>query len=252
MSREVRDQFGPSARAYVTSAVHARGADLERLVELGELRGDEVFLDLATGAGHALRAFAPRVRRAIGLDATPEMLAAARALLASDGLRNARLVQADVTALPIAAASVDLVACRIAAHHFADVRAAFAEAARVLRPRGRFLLVDNYAPEDPALDRFVNALEALRDATHVREHRLSEWERLMRGAGLRCEVAASFDTPIAVEEWLARARTPPDRAASVRRMLAEASPEARRVFAIRDESFTLHKAILVGRKPGGP
>jgi len=245
-TRGVRDQFGPSARAYVASERHASGPDLARLVELAAPRGHEVFLDVATGAGHTLRAFSGRVGVPIGLDATDEMLRAARRLVAD---RRARFIQGDVFALPLRDASVDTIACRLAAHHFPDVRRAFAEIVRVLRPGGAFLLVDNYAPDDRALDAFLNALERTRDATHVREHRLAEWLALVRGSGLHCEVADRYQTPIEVAGWLARSRTPPDRAATVRRLLAGAPADAVRELAITADSFTLRKAILVGRKP---
>lgn len=244
-TRGVRDQFGPSAQAYVTSERHARGPDLARLVELAAPRGDEVFLDIATGAGHTLRAFSPRVGFPLGLDATEEMLHAAREIVADP---RARFIQADVAMLPFRDASIDLVACRVAAHHFADVRRAFAEIARVLRPGGSFLLVENHAPDDPTLDAFLNTLERTRDATHVREHRLAEWQALVRGAGLSCEIADRYETRIEVGEWLARSRTPPDRAERVRRLLADAPADAVREFAITADSFMLRKAIFDCRK----
>src|SRR5690606_39820909 len=58
--------------------------------------------------------------------------------------------------LPFADGSFDLVTCRIAPHHFADVQRAVHEVARVLRPGGLFLLIDSVAPEDPELDEFLN------------------------------------------------------------------------------------------------
>jgi ubiquinone/menaquinone biosynthesis C-methylase UbiE len=247
VSREVREQFARMAQAYVTSASHARGADLPRLLELAQPRADQRFLDIATGAGHTLRTFAPRVRAALGVDATYEMLRAARGVLAGGGVQ-ATLVQADVAALPLPDGAMDLAACRIAAHHFPEPRLAFAEAHRVLRPGGTFLLVDNYAPEDPALDAFVNDLERVRDPSHAREHTLQGWRRLLEDVGFAAEIADRLDTRIELDDWLARAGTDRDRAARVRAMLAGASAETARAFAIDERGFVLRKAILVARR----
>lgn len=247
MSRDVREQFGPSAAAYLESETHARGPDLARMVELAGLRDGETFVDVGAGAGHTLRAFAAAgPGRAIGIDATPQMLAAARRLLEANGLR-ATLVQADARALPIRDRSADVVASRLAAHHFADVARAFAEIARVLRPGGVFVLSDNYAPDDRELDRFINTLERLRDATHVREHTIGEWRGYLEEAGFTAEVADRYETTLKIDEWLTRSRTPTERAAEVRRMLAHAPPGAVAEFAIAPTTFQLKRALLVAR-----
>lgn len=242
-----REQFGRTADAYVTSEQHARGPDLPRVLELAEPTGAEIYLDVATGTGHTLRTVAPRVRRAIGLDLTPAMLAAARRAVADAGVA-ADLVEAEVTAMPLRDASMDIATCRIAAHHFPDARAAFREVARVLRPGARFLFVDNYAPDDPRHDVFVNELERLRDASHVREHTLEGWSALIREAGFDVEVAHTWETDIDLEDWLARGGTEAASAAEVRRRLAEADEETRAVFSIAPGRFHLRKALLAARR----
>jgi len=70
----VQQQFGAHAATYVTSAVHAKGASLARVVELVAPRPDWHALDVATGAGHMALAFAPYVTRVVASDITPEML----------------------------------------------------------------------------------------------------------------------------------------------------------------------------------
>ena len=92
-------------------------------------------------------AFAPHVAQVVATDITPEMLAEAAKLAAQQGLANVETATADAEALPFADASFDLVSCRIAPHHFANVPRFVAEAARVLKPGGTFALVDNIAPD---------------------------------------------------------------------------------------------------------
>ena len=247
--RPVQRQFGRIAAAYVESATHARGEDLDRIVTLAREHGGDRIVDVGTGVGHTLRRVAPHFRGALGVDATREMLEAGLAVLAGASIANALLVQADARALPVPSGSVDVVTSRLAAHHFADAPAAFAEIGRALRPGGLFVLVDNYAPEDPSLGRFINELETLRDPSHVRNHTVAGWSALVEDAGMRAVVDSDvLVTKLDTESWMARSRTSPDRAAEVRRRLAGASPGAVEAFRITPTTFAVRKLILVGRK----
>jgi len=246
MSDAVRKQFGPAAEAYLASAAHAQGEDLGNVLAFLDPKAGEVVLDLGCGVGHTLRRVAPRVRLAVGADATAGMREGARTLIAREGITNVALVVTTAESLPFLDTSFDAVTCRLAAHHFADVKSAFAEVARVLRPGGRFVLSDNYAPDDPALDRWINELETLRDPSHVREHTITEWRALLAGAGLRVTDEARSVTPLETEPWLARSRTPEREAERVRKMLRDASPAAREAFAVGEGTFQLLKVVLRG------
>jgi SAM-dependent methyltransferase len=245
----VQRQFGRTAAAYVESATHARGEDLDRIVALATEHGGARLVDVGTGVGHTLRRVAPSFVSAIGVDATREMLEAGRGVLAGAGVANAILVQADATALPIGSGFVDVVTSRLAAHHFADAAAAFREIARILRRGGLFVLVDNFAPDDAALDAFINELETLRDASHVRNHTVQGWRDLLERAGLKTTVDSDIAvTKLTTENWLERSQTPPDRAEEVRRRLGTAAPAAVEAFQITPTTFAVRKLILIGRK----
>jgi SAM-dependent methyltransferase len=247
--KPVQRQFGRTAAAYVESATHARGTDLDRVVELAAGHAGRCAVDVGTGVGHTLRRIAPHFAGAIGVDATREMLEAGAHVLAYAGVRNALLVQSDAAALPIASASADLVTSRLAAHHFADAAAVFREIARILRRGGLFVLVDNFAPDDEELDRFINQLERLRDPSHVRNHTVRGWRRLAEAAGLETTVDSELGiTKLDTESWLARSQTPADRAAEVRRRLGNASAAAVEAFAITATTFSVRRLILTARK----
>jgi SAM-dependent methyltransferase len=245
--KDVRAQFGKTAAAYVASATHASGEDLERLIALAAPKSTDLALDLGCGVGHTLRRIAPLVSFAIGADATMEMMRAGRSGVVSDA--NAAFVQSDATRLPFGDATFDVATCRLAAHHFTDAATAFGEVARVLRSGGRFVLVDNYAPDDAALDAFINELETLRDASHVRNHTISGWTSLLEDAGLRAGDSSSLlTTKLTTDDWLSRSQTPPDRASEVRRRLRDASAAAREMFHITETTFAVPKLVIVARR----
>jgi ubiquinone/menaquinone biosynthesis C-methylase UbiE len=245
----VRRQFGPAAEAYLASAVHAQGEDLVRLVELLDPAASDAVLDVGCGVGHTLRKVAPRVRLAVGADATAGMLDGARSLMAQENIGNVTLVVTAAEALPFLDGSFDGVTCRLAAHHFGDVPKAFSEIARVLKSGGRFVLSDNYAPEDAALDRWINELEAIRDPSHVREHTIAQWRSLLERAGFRVTAEERSTTVLDTEPWLARSRTPQDAADRVREMVRTAPDAARRTFAVHPDGFTLLKVVLRAERP---
>ena len=186
MHRRARAQFGRTAEAYIGSVVHAKGEELALMVELAApLEGRQV-LDIATGAGHTALAFARAGAEVIASDLTPEMLAVAESFISAQlplpGQVSFR--EAGAEALPFADDRFDVVTCRIAAHHFADPVAFVQEVARVLRPGGLFLLVDNVAPQDPVLAEAMTRIDRERDPSHVEAYTVARG-RLVRQSGPR-------------------------------------------------------------------
>ena len=104
--------------------------------------GSGALLDIGTGTGRVLELLAPRVRQALGVDASRAMLALARSRLAGPDNTHCAVRLADMYRLPLASASFDIVVLQMVLHHAEDPGLAIAEAVRVLRPGGRLLLVD--------------------------------------------------------------------------------------------------------------
>ena len=250
---QVRAQYGAVAAAYRTSQVHASGPDLDRMIELLDPHGDEVAIDLGTGAGHAAVRLAAHVARVEAIDLVPAMLEQAGLLAAERGRTNIGFHACDVRAMPFDDRSFDAAVTRLSAHHWADVPAGIAEAARVLRPGARIVVIDTVAPADPALDTFINAVELLRDPSHGRDATMEEWGRILEAAGFRVDVAEVAPIELEAADWFARSRTEPWREGAARRLLGEASRTARETFEISGDGtrFSLLRGILAGTRGEG-
>jgi ubiquinone/menaquinone biosynthesis C-methylase UbiE len=248
----IQSRFGAVAADYVTSKVHASGQDLAWLVEAAALTGTERVLDVATGGGHTAFALAPYAAEVIALDLTQPMLDVARKEAEVRGLTNISYLAADAQALPCEDESFDVVACRQAAHHFPRWEQGVREWARVLKPGGKLLIVDSISPEEPALDAFLNEVEILRDPSHVRNHRISEWQNELNNVGFTLQIAREWGIYLDIPSWTQRMRTPAESVALIEQLLRTASPAARERLKIEETDgvlgFTLPAVILTGTK----
>ena len=213
------DLWSGRAEAFRRSATHREGPDLDLLVEWCEPGPGVLALDVATGGGHVARRLREAGCDVVTVDPAP-------------GMQPTVVARAEE--LPFADGSFDVVACRIAPHHFDDVRDAVRELARV--SRDRVVVQDNVFMGDE-----VEAAERLRDPTHVRCYTEDEWRGFFAEAGLRVEAEELFERPVEVEPWLARVDTPEDDAARVRELLGDRVVEGR---------ITLRSIVLKGRRGG--
>jgi ubiquinone/menaquinone biosynthesis C-methylase UbiE len=208
------DAWSARAQLYRESEAHRQGEDLDLIVEWSE--GVETALDVATGGGHVARRLREAGINVVTVDPAPGM-------------------EPDVISrgedIPFADRSFDVVACRVAAHHFDDVEKAVHELARV--SRDRVIVVDNLF-----LDERAEEADRVRDPSHVRNYTEQEWRELFEEAELRVEDVRRMPKPIEVEPWLERAGTPAADAERVRDLLAD---------RIDDGWITLDRIAILGR-----
>ena len=151
-------------------------------------------LDIGTGTGRMLELLAPRVQSGLGIDASRAMLALARARLGRAGHGHLSVRQADMYRLPLAG-TFDVVVLQMVLHYAEDPEAALAEAARMLAPTGRLIVVDLAAHDRQALaDRLAHRWPGFSDAAMA---------GLLEGAGLAAGPAATVPGPLDVRLWSA-------------------------------------------------
>ncbi|MBO1807879.1 methyltransferase domain-containing protein [Serratia ureilytica] len=232
-------QFGEQANAYLTSAVHAQGKDLQRLARLLAPHAEARLLDLGCGAGHASFTAAASVAQVVAYDLSAQMLAVVKQAAAEKGLNNIQQQQGVAESLPFEDASFDLVISRYSAHHWHDVGQALREVRRVLKPGGSAIFMDVVSPGHPLLDIYLQTVEVLRDTSHVRNYAPGEWLTLLTEAGLVVREVTSDRLTLEFGSWVARMRTPAHFVTAIRALQQSVSQEVAEHFAIQpDGSFT--------------
>lgn len=218
----IRESFTKQAAAFAANPWVTDEERIRRLVAAARLKGDERVLDIATGPGYIAEAFAGVAREVVGVDLTDAMLAIGKERTKERGVTNVSFRAADAQNLPFENGAFDVVVCRLALHHLMEPLQVLREMARVCRAGGTVLVEDIYASEHPERAAYQDRWEVLRDTSHVRTLALSELLQLFRAVGLETDFVTTADnlTP-EVERWLATTKTPPERAAEVRRLLEE-------------------------------
>jgi SAM-dependent methyltransferase len=243
--RVVEAQFGPRAKAYVESAVHSQGADLDPIGALAQKLRPELALDLGAGGGHVSYALARHARRVIATDLSSEMLAAVARTARQKGLNNIETAQALAEHLPFENGTFDFVASRFSAHHWRDFDAGLREARRTLKRAGRTVFVDVYAPAQALLDTHLQAIELLRDHSHVRDYTSAQWLDTLGRSGFAVEVCRTWRLRMDFPVWIARMQTPEDNVKTIRALQIAASAETKAHFAIEsDGSFLLDMLMI--------
>jgi ubiquinone/menaquinone biosynthesis C-methylase UbiE len=249
--QRITDEFARQAETFDAWAVKTDDDVGARFEAALKEAGHGALLDVACGPGVVTAALAPRAASIMAFDATEQMLEKARARCARAGLRNVAFRQGDAENLPFGAGQFDGVVTRLAIHHFANPRRALDEMFRVLRPGGTAVIVDVVSSEDPAESNLHNAIERLRDPSHVRMLPASELEGCMSRAGF-CDLEhATWDMSRELEEWFAivddPARVDPIR--TVVRALVEDGRTAGTGFSLRDGHVVFfHRWRLVSAK----
>jgi SAM-dependent methyltransferase len=180
--QSILDQFTRQAIPFSTSPSIKDEIALNMLIQASGAGPDDTVLDVACGGGIVVCGFARVAKHATGIDITPAMLDRARKLQTEKGLTNVTWTQGDVLPLPFPDAGFSIVTSRFAFHHFLDPLAVLGEMKRVCKPGGRVVVADS-APATDKADAF-NAVEKLRDPSHVRALPLTELRSLFTSQGL--------------------------------------------------------------------
>ncbi|MBB4953297.1 ubiquinone/menaquinone biosynthesis C-methylase UbiE [Agrobacterium vitis] len=246
--RHVQENFGPRASAYVESTVHSQGEDLNRLATIIHDLSPAHAIDLGAGGGHVSYTIAPHAGTVTAVDLSSDMLDAIQQTAAVRGLHTIKTQAASAEHLPFADASFDFLACRYSAHHWHDVNAGLREARRVLAKGTTAVFIDVVAPPAPLLNTHLQAIELLRDTSHVRNYTIAEWTEMLGRAGFDVTGLRPFRLRMEFKSWTQRIGTAEALCTAILMLQDKASPEVKRHFAIEpDGSFMLDMVMFETR-----
>ncbi len=247
---KVERQFGSQASAYLSSAVHASGRDLERLSARLAAFPHAKLLDMGCGAGHASFIAAGQVKEVVAYDLSEQMLAVVNDAAQTRAIANLTTRHGYAETLPFDDQSFDIVISRYSAHHWHDVGKALREVKRVLKPGGVVIFMDVMSPGHPVLDIWLQTVEALRDTSHVRNYSSGEWLSLFNEAGLISQNLLCDRLELEFSSWIARMRTPAVLADAIRAYQQSASDEVQRYFELQEDgSFSSDIVMLEATRP---
>jgi ubiquinone/menaquinone biosynthesis C-methylase UbiE len=199
--QRIKQEFARQAAGFATSAATTERAPIQRIIEATGADATKLALDLACGPGIVTVELAAAAGEVVAFDLTPEMLAKARERCSKAKLQNVSFKEGSAAKLPFPENHFDVVVTRAAIHHFQEPGRILGEAMRVMRNGGTLVVADVVSSEIGEKSALQNAIEVLRDPSHVRMYPASELASLVQGSGLKVERQESWDQPREFEEW---------------------------------------------------
>lgn len=246
----VHAQFDPQSRRYLASGVHAAGPDLAWVENwLQHYKGPAAAaIDIGSGPGHLSFRLAQRFEEVTAVDPSASMLQTLAEEAARRGAARIATRVARAESLPFPEHSFDVVATRFSAHHWLDVPRALQECRRVLRPGGYLLVLDLLGDDSPLVDTHLQALELIRDPSHVRDYTTAQWSRHLCSAGLRVEHFESWPLRLEFQSWVERMAVPAELVGLLKTLMARAPEEVRTQLRFEAEgSFGVRTGLFLAK-----
>jgi len=197
---KVKEFFTRQAQNYYESHMHA-SEGLNEVRELLSLSPKDNVIDIGCGAGHTSFEIAPKVNNVMAYDFADDMLKIVEKESKVRGFTNIQTIKGDAENIIFPDSTFDKAVCRIAAHHFPNLKAFMNEVSRVLKRNGIFVLVDNSAPTDRDLYFFSDYVEKLKDSSHFHLYTESSWRESIIESGLNINYLRYYKSKHIFKEW---------------------------------------------------
>lgn len=247
----VRQEFTEQAESYANSAVVTDSNKVKRLLRATDVPASARVLEIATGPGHVAREFATACDTVVGVDLTKAPLTIAEQRRREGNIDNVHFGQGDAESLPFMRNTFDAVVSRLALHHLEMPDAALEEMRRVCRPDGTVAIDDIVVSEHTERRQYQNRFERIRDPSHVRALSLSELIGLFTDCELEVNNVRMDSLTQTVDDWIATAQTPDNRATKVRNMIEQDAQNdlsgTNPYYQNGRLKFTQRTAIVVGK-----
>lgn len=244
-----RQQYKNNSVSYLNSEAHSQGIEFQKMRDVLQSIPSAQVLDLGCGAGHVSYQVANFAESVIAYDLSDEMVALVDKTAQSKNLHNISVCQGAAEALPFLDQSFDVVISRYSAHHWQDISMAFKEVYRVLKPQGMVIFVDILGCENAVLDTFLQAIELIRDPSHVKNYDLSEWTEFCGKHQFKVLRFDQQSLDLNFKAWVERMQVVPEQIKTILFLQQQANDMVRRFFALQEDgSFTSSVGFLVAQK----
>ena len=253
-----KNGFSENADAYRDSQTHQDVQDLSKALDfVRPIEGREC-LDVATGSGHTAFYLAKQLGHVFAVDINDEMLKVAQEEADKKSL-GIRFLKSDCCDLFFDDNTFDLVACRLAAHHFSNVAGFLGEVHRVLRPGGEFILVDNIVPDSKETASWLNDYERERDPSHQACLAEGDWTALAQERGFDVTKTLTHKQTLEFQPWMERMSIDQERQDEFWKKLQSAPQGVKDFWDVKSiaearpseknapRQLTLRRLILIGR-----
>ena len=210
--RITREEFDRQADSMPKASIFTDSDILDRIKSAARVTGRSRALDLGCGPGIVTEALAVEAGEVVALDLSAEMIQRARQRCEKAGLKNVRFAIGKAEKLPFHNAAFDVIVTRLTLHHLPDLETALSEMIRVLQPDlgspsarkadGKIVIADIVSSQIPEESELHNALEVLRDPSHVKMLSHTELKHLIRATGLITKTEDSWIREREFTEWM--------------------------------------------------
>ncbi len=204
----IKEEFARQADSMPSASVFTDSDVVDRIKSAACITDKLRVLDVGCGPGIMTAVLAVYAREVVAFDITPEMIHRARQKCEKAGLANVQFQLGQAERLPFDDASFDVIVTRLTFHHFPDPATVISEMVRVIRPDGRIVIADIVSSEVSEEAELHNALEILRDPSHVRMIPHSELKQLVESAGLNIKEEDSWIKKREFGEWIQITNSP--------------------------------------------
>ncbi|WP_407308989.1 class I SAM-dependent methyltransferase [Desulfosporosinus sp. SB140] len=245
---EILKNFGQRALDYRLSSTHGNPVDLERMINLLKPTLDTTALDVATGGGHTALALAKFVNNVMAIDITPEMLSEAKKAALALQMNNIDFKMEDIHSLSFLYEQFDVVVSRFAIHHFSNVQKALSEMCRVLKPGGKFYVLDCSVFDGEESERELNQVELLRDSSHQCSYSPRQWNELLKQLPLKVEHTSLLQEQYQLPQWFDRMSTDQTNRQEIFRVLNGLSEECKSHYSFGPDFITTYRFEILATK----
>lgn len=245
---KIQQNFGKNASNYRYSSVHNDPVDLDRMVKLLNPQLEDKVLDVATGAGHTAIKIAGYIKKVVAIDITREMLSQAKKQSDEKGIDNIEFCIEDVHNMKFADNTFDIVASRLAAHHFSNIKNALKEMCRVLKPGGKLYILDCSVVDGDESEKMYNKIEFLRDSSHVYSYSSRLWNEMLKELPLKVQKTNFYKLRYELPMWFDRMGATSKNRDEIFKILNNLSGKTKKEYSFSNDYITTYRIEILAKK----